>query len=70
MLEIGDDLRHGWMGHTKMLGSLGQATRMHDREKHAQVPQPQPAPNMVVPIGYLCHKHALSSMKQNRDYWL
>src|SRR5262245_4835192 len=70
MLQVGDDLRHGRMGNTEMLGSLGETSRLHDREKHAQVPQPQSASDVIVPIGYLRHKRPLSSVQPIRDYRL
>ena len=50
--------------------ALAEASRLHDREKYAQIPQPQAASDVVVPIGYLGQKRTLSSMKLNRDYRL
>src|SRR5262247_1304570 len=70
MLKIGNHLRHGRMGNAEMLGGLGEAARLQNREKDAQVPEPQSPSNVVVPIGYLCHNRPLSWVKQIRDYRL
>jgi hypothetical protein len=70
MLQVGDDLRYSGMGDTEKLGCLAKASRLHHREEHPQVPQPQPTSDVVVPVGNLCHKRTLSSMKPNRDYCL
>ena len=59
MLQIGDHLRHGWLGNPELYRRLGQAARLHDREEHAQVPQAQASADVIVPVGYLDHKRLL-----------
>src|SRR5215813_6613288 len=55
MLQIANNLRHGGLGNTQKLGRLRETARLQDCEEHAQVPQPQPSPDLFVPIGYLWH---------------
>ena len=63
MLEIGNDLRYGRMRDTQLSSGLAEAARLHNREEDPQVAQPQSTSDVVVPIGYLSHKRALSTVQ-------
>jgi hypothetical protein len=63
VLQVGDELRHRGMRHAKVGGRLCQTSMLHDSEEDVQVPQPQSAANVVVPIDDLSHKQKLSAMK-------
>jgi hypothetical protein len=53
-----------------LCGSLAEAPGLHNSEEDAQVAQSQSTPDVVVPIGYLGHKRALSAVKLNAGYRL
>jgi hypothetical protein len=56
MLQIGDHLRYRGLRDAELCGCFGHAAVLRDREEHTQVPQPQAPTNVVVQVGYLCHK--------------
>src|ERR1700687_3809124 len=70
MLQVGDDLRHRGLRHPQLDGGLGKAPRLYNREQHAQVPQPQTPPDLIVPIGDFWHKRWLWSIKTKKDFCL
>jgi len=63
-------LRHGGLRDAESLGSLAETSGLHHREKNAQIPQPQPAADVIVPIEYFGQKLPLSSVKEIKHYRL
>ena len=50
VLEIGDDLRHGGRGNSELRRGFGHAAALGHGGEHVQVPQPQPAADLAVPV--------------------
>jgi len=63
VLELGDHLGDGGLGHAQGLRGFCHAAPLHGREKDVQIPQPQPPPDTTFPVDFLGHNRPVMGVE-------
>ena len=70
VFKIDDGFGNGRLRNTKLLGGLGHAAALDDREERVQVSEPQTPADLSIPRNAFGHIQSLMSAKRNREFRL